>query len=423
MARHLGYISRSEAVSISYDGKSETNYSSLIAYTSMALNNILSVVSYMIKETMTREQRIWTAVSLGIPDRIPVAPLIYQFVFRYQGIPHTVGLKDTEQAYKALSDTFDALGTYDAMIEPDFIWPVTTWRVATAPFRYVAPGRDVSEDQSLQSTEQELISIDDYDQIVSKGWNGFCEEFLPRVRGIPLERLDARQRRLADIRKRDVLRWEVRGVPVMSGAWCWSPMMILSMCRTLTQFTLDLYRIPDKVKAAMDAMVDDLISNVNYDLKFTGLPWVYFSLERGSGTYYPLKIFERFEFPYIKKMVEAFVVGGATPMLHFDTDWTLNLPYLKELPVGKCICELDSTSDIFKAKELLKGHMCIMGDVPASLLAVGTPEDVTRYCEKLIDIVGKGGGFILSTGCECPVDAKFDNVRAMIDSVKNHQPG
>jgi hypothetical protein len=371
---------------------------------------------------MTNEERIRAAVGLDIPDRIPVVPLIYQFVFRYQGIPHSVGLKDTGKAFKALSDTFDALGTYDAMIEPDFIWPVSSWRVSTAPFRYVAPGRDISDDQSLQSSEHELISFEDYDQIINKGWNGFCEEFLPRVRGVPLEKLESRQNRLAQVRKGDVLKWREKGVPTLSGAWCWSPMMILSMCRTLTQFTLDLYRSPDKIQAVMDAMVGDLISNVKRDLQFTGLPWVYFSLERGSGTYYPLKIFERFEFPYIKKMAEAFIDIGATPMLHFDTDWTLNLPYLRELPRGKCICELDSTTDIFKAKELLNGHMCIMGDVPASLLSIGTKEDVARYCNKLIDIVGKDGGFILSTGCECPVDAKFDNVRAMIDSPKNRQP-
>jgi len=66
--------------------------------------------------------------------------------------------------------------------------------------------------------------------------------------------------------------------------------------------------------------------------------------------------------------------------------------------------------------------MCIMGDVPASLLSIGTTEDVVAYCEKLIDIVGKDGGFILSTGCECPIDAKFDNVKAMIDTPKNYLP-
>jgi len=377
----------------------------------------------MIKETMTREERIRAAVNLEVPDRVPIVPLIYQFVFRYQGIKHTEGLKDAEKAFKALTDTFDALGGFDAMIEPDFIWPASSWRICAAPTPYVMPGRDrISDDQSLQVAEQELMTVEDYDKIISKGWNGFCEEFLPRLRGRSLESLDANMKKLAAIRKRDAERWKERGVPVLSGASTMSCLMILSLSRTLTQFTLDLYRIPDKVEAVMDAMVDDLIENITNDMRFTGLPWIYFPLERGSCFYYPLKIFERFEFPYLKKMVDAFVAKGFTPMLHFDTDWTLNLPYLKDLPKGKCICELDSTSDIFKAKEILKGHMCIMGDVPATKLALGTPEDVTAYCEKLIDVVGKDGGFILSTGCECPVDAKFENVKAMVDSVKNHLP-
>ena len=89
-------------------------------------------------------------------------------------------------------------------------------------------------------------------------------------------------------------------------------------------------------------------------------------------------------------------------MLHMDTDWTQNIPYLKELPSKKCIANYDSITDIFKAKEILHGHMCIMVDVPPSLSSLGTHEEVRAYCEKLIDVVGKDGGFILSSGCEVP---------------------
>jgi len=108
-----------------------------------------------------------------------------------------------------------------------------------------------------------------------------------------------------------------------------------------------------------------------------------------------------------------------TPWFHFDTDWGLNLPYLKQLPKGKCVCDLDGTTDIFKAKEALDGHMCISGDVPASLLTLGTPEKVRDYCQRLIDEVGKKGGFFLTTGCECPVDARLENVKMMIEVAKD----
>jgi uroporphyrinogen-III decarboxylase len=153
----------------------------------------------------------------------------------------------------------------------------------------------------------------------------------------------------------------------------------------------------------------------------TKIPLVFIVLERGSGFYYRLDIFEQFEWPYLQRYVDAFIAEGLTVWFHFDTDWSLNLPYLKQLPKGKCVADLDSTTDIFHAKEILGGHMCISGDVPASLLSLGSPEDVRKYCQRLIDEVGRGGGFFLTTGCECPVDAKFENVKMMIDTAKSYR--
>jgi uroporphyrinogen-III decarboxylase len=92
------------------------------------------------------------------------------------------------------------------------------------------------------------------------------------------------------------------------------------------------------------------------------------------------------------------------------------------LPRGKVVLEIDGTTDIFKAKEVLGDHLCIMGDVPAQLLKLGTPDDVRAYVKKLIDVVGKGGGFILSSGCDVPVDAKPENVKAVIEVGMTYYP-
>ena len=81
---------------------------------------------------------------------------------------------------------------------------------------------------------------------------------------------------------------------------------------------------------------------------------------------------------------------------------------------------LDGYTDIFKAKEVLGNHMCIMGDVHASLLTLGHPEEVDAYVRKLIDTVGKDGGFILSTGCELPPNCKEENFQMMLDTAKSY---
>ena len=40
-----------------------------------------------------------------------------------------------------------------------------------------------------------------------------------------------------------------------------------------------------------------------------------------------------------------------------------------------------------------------------------------EYCHRLIEEVGKGGGFILAAGCEMAPNAKPENVKAMLESV------
>ena len=57
--------------------------------------------------------------------------------------------------------------------------------------------------------------------------------------------------------------------------------------------------------------------------------------------------------------------------------------------------------------------------VPLSLLATGTTEDVKACCKRLIDVVGKGGGYIMdaSTGLE---DAKPENVKALFEFTRSY---
>jgi uroporphyrinogen-III decarboxylase len=61
-----------------------------------------------------------------------------------------------------------------------------------------------------------------------------------------------------------------------------------------------------------------------------------------------------------------------------------------------------------------------MGDVFAPLLSFGSTHDVVKYCRKLIDVCGEGGGFILSSGCTIRMNAKFENVKAIIDTAKTY---
>lgn len=376
----------------------------------------------MIQETMTRMERFEAVVACEKPDRVPVMPLMTAFAIRSQGLTQGEGWRDTDKAHKAMLDTFNDLGGFDRLYKPNLFWPMVGGKFCSTPVRVKIPGRQLPEDALNQIDEIELLGRDDYEKLAAVGWNAFWEEQYDKISGgRSISRLATTQNALLDEYIKEIEICQSKDIYPLFGAYLDSSIMAFSMARTLTQFTMDLYEVPEKVKAAMDASCDDLIQNALEVISLTKIPLAFIVLERGSGFYYRLNIFEEFEWPYFQRYVDAFLSEGITPWFHFDTDWTLNLPYLKQLPKGKCIADFDSTTDIFKAKELLDGHMCISGDVPAAILTLGNPDDVREYCQRLIDTVGRGGGFFLSTGCECPVDAKFENVKTMIETAKSYK--
>lgn len=378
----------------------------------------------MLKETMTALERMEAAVKLKPLDRIPCAPLMDVFFpSRYKGWTTSQGLHNMRKGFHAIVDVFDEVGGWDGMILPGYSIPATPHVYSgVAIGKTINPGRELGENDVAQFVEKEVLTHEDYDDIINLGWNEFRPKAKDRFNPYPEERIVGWAQNQMEQYKYEIESWRNKGVRSMCGALTQSPLMLLSTSRTLMEVTKDIYYIPDKLEAVMDAVVDDLTSDAIEAAKLSGEPGVMLVMERGGGFYYSLEVYERFEYPYMKKMVEAFAKEGLITVMHLDQDYTKNLPYFKDLPGKMVVAELDSMTDIFKAKEILKGHMCIAGDVPAALTSLGTQEEVEEYCKKLIDVVGEGGGFILSSGCTIPVNCKMENLKAMVNTAKAYYP-
>jgi uroporphyrinogen-III decarboxylase len=110
---------------------------------------------------------------------------------------------------------------------------------------------------------------------------------------------------------------------------------------------------------------------------------------------------------------------GLTPCPLWEGNCTSRLEIIGDIPPGKAVYWFEQT-DIFKAKEILGDTVCIRGNVPASLLIAGSPQQVQDYCKKLIDIVGKDGGFIMDGATGIPDEAKPENVAALEEITKDY---
>ena len=378
----------------------------------------------MATNEMTKLDRMEAAIKLAPLDRIPCAPLMDVFFpSKHLGIPMSAAVRDWDAGFGAIQKIYDEVGGWDGMILPGYSLAATPHPYSgIAVGKSLMPGSDLDDDTVIQFDEREVLTRDDYDEIIDLGWNQFRVKHKKRFNPAPESKLLSWAKTQMERYQNEIITWKKSGVRSLCGAIVSSPLMILSTSRTLMEVTRDIFEIPDKLEAAMGAMVDDLISDSIEAAQLSGEPGVMLIMERGGCFYYSLSIYERFEYPFMKKMVDAFADAGMITVMHLDQSHTENLPYFKNLPSKMVVAELDSTTDIFKAKDVLEGHICIAGDVPAALLTLGEPSEVEDYCKKLISEVGRDGGFILSTGCTCPSECRMDNFRAMIETAKNYYP-
>jgi uroporphyrinogen-III decarboxylase len=125
--------------------------------------------------------------------------------------------------------------------------------------------------------------------------------------------------------------------------------------------------------------------------------------------------YEKFYWPGLKRLTLALVDAGLTPILFFQGDYSSRLRYLIELPPGKVPLHFDQI-DRQKAFETIGGKQCFWGNIPASLLVTGTPQDVKEDIKQLIDLFGDTGGLIIDCASGIPDEAKPENVAAMVEA-------
>jgi hypothetical protein len=357
-----------------------------------------------------RMARIRKAVALERPDRVPVVLEYAGFAARVTGTPMPEFLLDLGrsvevmiQAYRKVTEGLEADGVNYGRFSPfalSYLWLS----------KVKVPGLHLPQTASYQVVEQELMSREDYDRILQEGWPRFLEAFM---RERVLEDVDPRflpgNQRPVDV----VGKWAALGVPVLRSYTVAPPFEFLSGARSLECFFMDLLEIPQKVEQVMEAMMGHMAELPCRQSLKKGYPAIWVGGWRGAPSLLSPQMWERFVWRYFRKLVQHVIEAGLIPLLHLDGCWDRELARFRELPKAKLIMALDGHTDIFRAKELLGDHLCLMGDVPASMLAFDSPETVYSYCSRLVREVGPEG-FILHSGCDIPENAKPENVRAML---------
>ncbi len=396
-----------------------------------------------------REQRVFDAVNLKEPDRVPILVPMSYFPAKFAGLTIADAYYNPDKwraAYIRAVQYMDPDRTSLTANQAGLVLEILRSK------QILWPGHGIPVHSSHQFVEGEYMRDDEYDLFLKNSADWIIRRYLPRVWGVlePFEMLPPLETMLHGLPFRNLatpefakifaalaeaskvaVAWQEETVKLAQeldeigysqrgegmGAGC--PFdMISDFLRGMRGTMLDMYRNPDKLLETIELLSKRQLERIKAMPPAERFTLCFTALHRGADGFMSLKQFDTFYWPYLLKNINAMIEKGYTPNIFFEGDYTSRLERLLEMPKGKVVASMDC-SDMKRVKEVLGGHCCILGNVPPSLLQTGTPEDVKKCCKWLIDVVGKGGGYIMAPATAID-QAKTENLKAMVDFTKEY---
>jgi hypothetical protein len=397
--------------------------------------------------------RITDAVQLKEPDRVPVTVLPSMFPFTNAGMTVEEAMYDYDKCAAAFKEFIleyePDMHIGAAAPGPGKFYEILDYKL------YSWPGHGVAPEHSYQCNEGEYMTAEEYDLLLMDPSFYFRNFYLPRVFGalggfqmlapwtstlemyglafnyVPfaLPPVQATFQALFDAGA-EALKWAgamggsngeltTFGYPNILGGFTKAPFDVIGdTLRGTKGIMLDMYRRPEKLLAAMDALVPIMIGMGVGAAQQTGNPLIFIPLHKGADGFISDEQFKKFYWPTLKQVIVALTENGCIPFPALEGHWDSRLEVIQDIPKGKTAWMVDQ-SDIQKAKATLGQNACLIGNVSSSMLNLGTPQDVSDYVKNLIDTVGQGGGLIVGNGAFFD-EAKPENIKAMVDTAREY---
>lgn len=406
-----------------------------------------------------KQQRLWDAIEMKQPDRVPVILGGTYFAAKYAGLPYSSAYYDPiawKNGYITMIADFepDTWGTGGEFTSGFALETLDTKNI-------LWPGGTLPPDVAQQNLDGEYMKEDEYDLFLEDTTEFLLRCYLPRVYGAlaPLSKLPSmsdnpmmmmmfpvvasmlttpefqevgRALQKAGQEQTEHMKiigglskdMEYLGFPPLSrGGFYGGPAFdnMANAYRGWKGIIKDMYRRPEKLIAALEKINNKQLARITP--ADTTTPGPKFggggAIHRGSDDFLSKQQWEKFYWPTWKASMMKAIELGYIVNIFAEGYCEDRFEYFLELPKGKVMIRFTDT-DMFKAKEILGDHVCLMGSVPMNLLQIGSPSEVEEYCRKLIQVCGKGGGYIMRTCTDYIQEAKIENIKAMMDAVKKY---
>ncbi|MBC7289202.1 MAG: uroporphyrinogen-III decarboxylase-like protein, partial [Armatimonadetes bacterium] len=191
--------------------------------------------------------------------------------------------------------------------------------------------------------------------------------------------------------------------------------------RGMANLFVDMVEAPEFVDELLDAICDYNVALVEQAVQFD-IDAVHFGDDWGSqvGLLMGPHHWRRFLKPRLERQYAAAKAAGKFVLIHSCGKVQELFGDLIEIGVDCFNPFQPEVMDVYEMKRQWGDRLSFWGGVSTQrLLPYGTPAEVRREVRRLIEEVGRGGGYVLAPAHAIPGDAKPENILAMIEEANN----
>lgn len=367
---------------------------------------------------MTARERLLTALRGGIPDMVPVSPLVHER-YAYEVLGRT-GVEAWCEVHRRLGSSHHRGGA--TLTIPSKLpegWAKSQQEEKLPSGETVIRTRLQTPSGTLTSTTRRgflahdptLTKVTEYLVKGPEDW-GIHESYL--------------EQRLAGLGEPDWSSYlaadEMVGDEGVIAAYLPASFCSLMDVRGMEQILFDLYDCPERLCAVLELQraVDRRTIEA---FVASPAPVGYMDICWATGAQMGPKLFAEWVLPDVVTAAEAFRVA---PEKCFGL-YTLGkmrdlLPMLVEAGVNFIETFEPNEGDISltEVKQRYGDRICLVGNFDCVILAFGTREQARAEARRCLCEGMEGGGYVLATADEVPTDAQWDNLRALVEITQEY---
>ncbi len=201
--------------------------------------------------------------------------------------------------------------------------------------------------------------------------------------------------------------------PVFAGVI--GPYSLAGRLLDVSEIMIQCYEDPEMVQVVLTKVSDFLIKYMQA-YKKAGANGVVMA-EPLAGLLSPA-LMEEFSAPYVKKIIDAVQTDDFIVIYHNCGDNTIRV-IDDILSTGAAAYHFGNAIDMRQMMTKIPEHVIAMGNIsPADEFRNGTPESIRKATTDLLKDCSKYNNFIISSGCDIPPMAKWENIDAFFDAVR-----